>query len=163
MALKTEDEVRNEAGAILGFTNGKGVNIENADVISGVGQLTTFIELGKRLNITKFSRYSDKPDGWYLPVSANGVAIILEAKSEKEDLSKEKWEKELFKNIDIVSTHYSNVIGLLYNGKEVRVFIDKEECHSISKTLQKYSYYTRLLTQRTLDKKHIYEVTQTSF
>ena len=56
MALKTEDEVRNEAGAILGFTNGKGVNIENADVISGVGQLTTFIELGKRLNITKFSR-----------------------------------------------------------------------------------------------------------
>lgn len=160
MALRTEDEVRSEAGVILGFTNEKGVNIENADVISGVGQLTTFIELGKRLNITKFSRCSDKPDGWYLPLNANGVAIILETKSEREDLVKEKWKKELFKNVDIVSTHYSKVIGLLYNGKDVRVFINKEECNLISKTLQKYSYYTRLLTQTTLDKKHIYDVTQ---
>lgn len=160
MALKTEDEVRNEAGVILGFTDGNGVNIENSDVISGVGQLTTFIELGKRLNITKFSGYSDKPDGWYLPVNANGVAIILETKSEKEDLSKKKCENELFKNVDIVSTYYSKVVGLLYNGKDVRVFIGKEECNSASRTLQRYSYYARMLTQTTLDKKHIYEVTQ---
>ncbi len=160
MALKTEDEVRSEAGATLGFTDGNGVNIENSDVISGVGQLTTFIELGKRLNIAKFAGYSDKPDGWYLPVNANGVAIILEAKSEKEDLFKKKWEDELFKNVDIAATYYSKVVGLLYNGKEVRVFIDKEECNSVSKELQKFSYYARLLTQTTLDKKHIYEVTQ---
>ena len=160
MALKTEDEVRNEAGVILGFTDNNGVNIENQNVISGVGQLTTFIELGKRLNIAKFVGYSDKPDGWYLPMNASDVAIILEAKSEKEDISKNKWEKELFKNIDIVSKQYSKVIGLLYNGKDVRVFIDKEEYNSVATTLQRCSYYVRLLTQNTLDKKHIYEVTQ---
>lgn len=160
MAKKTEDEVRNEAGVILGFTDSQGVNIENSDVISGVGQLTTFIELGKRLNIAKFAGYSDKPDGWYLPMNASGVAIILETKSEKEDLTKKKWEDELFKNIDIVSTQYSKVVGLLYNGKNVRVFIEKEECNSVANTLQRYSYYARLLTQNTLDKKHIYEVTQ---
>ena len=74
MALKTEDEVRNEAGVILGFTDNNGVNIENQKVISGVGQLTTFIELGKRLNIAKFVGYSDKPDGWYLPTNASDVA-----------------------------------------------------------------------------------------
>lgn len=160
MALKTEDEVRSEAGVILGFTDGKGVNVENSEVISGVGQLTTFIELGKRLNIAKFAGYSDKPDGWYLPMNANGVAIILETKAEKEDLSKKKWENELFKNVDIVSTYYSKVVGLLYNGRDVRVFIDKEESNVVSKTLQRCSYYVRLLTQTTLDKKHIYEVTQ---
>lgn len=160
MAKKTEDEVRNEAGVILGFTDSSGVNVENSDVISGVGQLTTFIELGKRLNIAKFAEYSDKPDGWYLPINASGVAIILETKSEKEDLTKKKWEDELFKNIDIVSTQYSKVVGLLYNGKNVRVFIEKEECNSVASTLQRYSYYVRLLTQNTLDKKHIYEVTQ---
>lgn len=160
MALKTEDEVRNEAGIILGFTNRDGVNIENTDAISGVGQLTTFIELGKRLNIAKFVGCSDKPDGWYLPVNANGVAIILEAKSEKEDLAKKKWEEELFKNVDIVAKYYSKVVGLLYNGKDVRVFIDKEECNTASKSLQRYSYYVSLLTQTVLDKKHIYEVTQ---
>ncbi len=160
MGFKTEDEVRSEAGVILGFTDNNGVNIENAEVISGVGQLTTFIELGKRLNIAKFVGHSDKPDGWYLPVNANGVAIILETKSEKEDLSKKKWENELFKNLDIVSTYYSKVVGVLYNGKDVRVFIDKEECNAVSKTLQRCSYYVRLLTQTMLDKKHIYEVTQ---
>ena len=160
MGLKTEDEVRNEAGVILGFTDGNGINIENSDAISGVGQLTTFIELGKRLNIAMFAGYSDKPDGWYLPINANGVAIILEAKSEKEDLSKKKWEVELFKNVDIVSMYYSKVIGLLYNGKDVRVFIDKEECNTVSTILQKYSYYTNLFAKNMLDKKHIYEVTQ---
>lgn len=46
-----------------GFTvtdqNGCIINVENIDGISGVGQLTTFIELGKRLKITKFKGYND--------------------------------------------------------------------------------------------------------
>lgn len=42
----TEDEVRNSAGGILGFTiigeNGEMINVENDIELSGVGQLTTF-------------------------------------------------------------------------------------------------------------------------
>lgn len=88
MSYHTEDEVRNEAGITLGFTNSSGVNIETSDYIAGVGQLTTFIELGKRLNTSDFAGVSDKPDGWYLPFNQNSVAIVLETKSEKEDISK---------------------------------------------------------------------------
>lgn len=74
----TEDEVRDKAGKILGFKN-----TDNA--ISGVGQLTTFNQLG----LTGES-ISKKPDGWYLPKDKNAVAIILEAKNSSEDLGKEK-------------------------------------------------------------------------
>jgi hypothetical protein len=34
--FRTEDEVRNEAGIILEFTNNMGVNIETQDYIAGV-------------------------------------------------------------------------------------------------------------------------------
>ena len=58
MAKMTEDEVRNMPGGILGFTivtpDGKLVNVENKEYISGVGQDTTFIELGKRLKCIDF-------------------------------------------------------------------------------------------------------------
>lgn len=46
----TEDEVRDIARNILGFKDKAGVK-------SGVGQLTTFNQLG-------FLGVSDKPDGW---------------------------------------------------------------------------------------------------
>ena len=50
MEQLTEDQVRDNAGKILGFEN-----TENVD--SGVGQLTTFNNLG-------FKGIIDKPDGW---------------------------------------------------------------------------------------------------
>ena len=64
----TEDEVREMAGYILGFKE------EIKNVKAGVGQLTTFNQLG-------FKGVNDKPDGWYLPDNTNDPAIILEAKS----------------------------------------------------------------------------------
>ena len=67
MTKLTEDEVRNSAGGILGFTifgdNGEMTNVENQDVVAGVGQLTTFIQLGKKLGITEFQGVKDRPDG----------------------------------------------------------------------------------------------------
>jgi len=48
----------------------------------GTGQITTFKQLG--FNCEKNNH---KPDGWYLPDNTNDVAIILETKSEKQDLS----------------------------------------------------------------------------
>ncbi|MBQ3838264.1 MAG: hypothetical protein II814_14210 [Treponema sp.] len=81
MEQLTEDQVRDNAGKILGFEN-----TENVD--SGVGQLTTFNNLGFKVII-------DKPDGWYLPKDKKQVAIILETKNSKEDLSKQKWHDEI--------------------------------------------------------------------
>lgn len=52
MALElTEDQVRDLAREILVFEDRPGVR-------SGVGQLTTFNQLG-------FNGVADKPDGWY--------------------------------------------------------------------------------------------------
>lgn len=63
----TEDEVRDLARSILGFGDREGVR-------SGVGQLTTFNQLG-------FLGVADKPDGWYLPNNRADVAIVLETKA----------------------------------------------------------------------------------
>ena len=123
MPLRTEDQVRNEAGITLGFIDASGNNVDTAEYLSGVGQLTTFIQLGSRLETTDFAGISDKPDGWLMPFNQNGVAIVLETKSEKEDISKKKWEKELTKNMEIMQKHYSKVAEILYNDKDCRVFV----------------------------------------
>ena len=105
--MRTEDQVRDEAKIILGFDDN-----EN-NVKQGTGQITTFNQLG-------FLGNNNKPDGWYLPDDKGSVAIILETKSEKEDLTKQKWENELIKNINIVRSQYSKVVGVLYNGSDIR-------------------------------------------
>ena len=159
MPLRTEDQVRNEAGITLGFIDASGNNVDTAEYLSGVGQLTTFIQLGSRLGTTDFAGISDKPDGWLMPFNQNGVAIVLETKSEKEDISKKKWEKELTKNIEIMQKHYSKVAGILYNGKDCRVFMNLEEVPSPAATLQRLEYYTRLFVPDTIDKGRIYDLT----
>lgn len=73
----TEDEVRDSAKIKMGF------DIVEIGIKQGTGQITTFKELGF---ICKNNNH--KPDGWYLPDDTNEVAIILETKSEKQDLSK---------------------------------------------------------------------------
>ena len=92
----TEDEIRESAGFILGF------NEKSDKFICGVGQLTTFNQLG-------FKGINDKPDGWYLPINKNDVAIILEAKSSSIEL-KDKQIDELIKNCNIVLQRYSKVV-----------------------------------------------------
>lgn len=159
MPLRTEDQVRNEAGITLGFIDASGNNVDTSEYLSGVGQLTTFIQLGSRLGTTDFAGISDKPDGWLMPFNQNGVAIVLETKSEKEDISKKKWEKELTKNIEIMQKHYSKVAGILYNGKDCRVFMNLEEVPSPAATLQRLEYYTRLFVPDTIDKGRIYDLT----
>lgn len=144
---RTEDEVRDDSKIILGFNN------KEAGIQQGTGQITTFNQLG-------FKGVNDKPDGWYLPDDVSKPAIILETKSEKEDISKDKWVNELFKNIDIVISKYNKVIGILYNGIEVRVFKNKTELTDISNKLEPKKYYLDLFDNEKLDKNHIYEVTQ---
>lgn len=143
----SEDEVRDSAKEILGFDD------KETGVVQGTGQITTFNMLG-------FGGVSDKPDGWYLPDDRFRVAIVLETKSGDEDIELKKWENELLKNIDIVETKYTKVIGILWNGVEQRVFKSHNEVFGVSKTLQRKDYYISLYTSNKIDKQHIYEVTQ---
>ena len=136
---RTEDEVRDSAKILLGFDK------VEANVKQGTGQITTFNQLG-------FKGIIDRT----LP------AIILETKSEKEDISSLKWENELKKNIGIVNKKYKNVCGILYNGVDVKVFKNDIELSNIeiSNALQDKSYYLSLFTQDTIDKQHIYNLTK---
>lgn len=145
MEQLTEDQVRDNAGKILGFEN-----TENVD--SGVGQLTTFNNLG-------FKGIIDKPDGWYLPKDKKQVAIILETKNSKEDLSKQKWHDEIIKNIIITQKKYKKVVGILYNGFDVVVYKNLEEVTAVS-GLQNKEYYLSLFKENTIDKQKIYNLTK---
>lgn len=146
--MRTEDQVRDSAKIILGFDDGE------SNVIQGTGQITTFKTLGFKVG-TK-----DKPDGWYLPKDTERVAIVLETKSESTDISKEQWASELLKNIGIVRSKYRNVIGILYNGIDVRVFKGDEEIAGLAVTLQNKSYYLELFTNGRIDKQKIYRLTK---
>lgn len=138
----TEDQVRDKAKEILNLGDIPNVN-------SGVGQITTFNELG-------FDGIKKKPDGWYLPDNKQDVAVVLETKSEKYELT-EKFVKDLQAYIKIVKTKYSKVVGILYNGKDTRVFMgEKEFLKPGSDTLQKISFYTSLYNDTTVDKELIY-------
>lgn len=145
--ILTEDEVRDNAKIILGFDK------TEKGVIQGTGQITTFNQLG-------FKGYSDKPDGWYLPDDRTSPAIILETKSGKEDLNEDKWADELAKNCVIALTQFKNVIGILYNGTDIRVFKNNIEVVPTAAALQDKSYYLSLATQNTIDKQRIYNLTK---
>lgn len=139
----TEDEVRDLAGKILKF--------ENTDKVqSGVGQLTSFNQLG-------FSGIKDRPDGWYLPKNIEEPAIILETKNSNQKL--ENFLDEVIKNCDIVSTKYNKVIGILYNGIDVIVLKNNEVIESVDK-LQNKDYYLSLFKVNKIDKQKIYGLTK---
>ncbi len=141
----TEDEVRDIARDILGFKNKPGV-------VSGVGQLTTFNQLG-------FPGVSDKPDGWYLPENYADIAVVLEAKASKINLGKAQVD-EVLKNVRIVEKKYKHVVGVLYNGDNTRVFKGKKEYKAQgSNILHNVEYYTALFNASSIDKEHIYELT----
>ncbi len=149
----TEDEIRDNAKVILGFDE------KDPDVKQGTGQITTFNQLG-------FKGVSDKPDGWYLPNDKQDIAIILETKSEKEDVFSEKHYAELVKNIEITAQQYKRVVGILYNGTEVRVvkYIkgseQYEEIADVAKTLQNKRYYIALFKENRINKQLIYSLTK---
>lgn len=140
----TEDEVRESAGFTLGFKE----KIDNA--ITGVGQLTTFNQLG-------FQGVPDKPDGWYFPKNTNDPAIILEAKASNIEL-KEKQIYEIKKNCTIAMSKYKNVVGILYNGHEIKVYRNNNEIETVQE-LQNKEYYLGLFSSNKIDKEKIYSLT----
>lgn len=55
---------------------------------------------------------------------------------------------------------YKHVVGILYNGQNIRVFLDNIEAESTAPTLQDKSYYLTLFTKNTIDKQQIYNLTK---
>lgn len=147
LAYRTEDEVRDDAKIVLGFGE------KEDNIRQGTGQITTFNQLG-------FKGNANKPDGWYLPDDKSAVAIILETKSENEDISLQKWVEELEKNVNIVLSQYKRCVGILYNGVDIRVFKNNVEVKMAARVLQYKSYYTALFNQNTIDKQQIYLLTK---
>lgn len=139
----TEDAVRDLARDILGL-------VDSDIARAGVGQLTTFNQLG-------FAGVADKPDGWYLPKNKADVALVLETKATRIALGKTQVD-EVLKNVRIVQTQYEKVVGVLYNGEDVRVFKDDEEVKTPDK-LQHVGYYLSLYTVDSIDKERIYQLT----
>lgn len=146
---KTEDQIREEAGNTLGFTDGE------KQVKQGVGQLTSFNHLGFKGKGKNF-----KPDGWYLPDDLSKPAIILEAKSNDKTLSTQAWEDEILRNVEVARQKYAHVIGILYSGSDIRIWKDGIELSGLSKKLEHKTYYTKLFTQRVIDKQKIYNITK---
>ncbi len=140
----TEDKVRDQAGQILGFT-------DSFDAKSGVGQITSFNSLG-------FLGIKDRPDGWYLPSKPFLPAIILETKSTSTPL-KQAHIDELLKNCKIARTKYKNVVGILYNGDDIMVFLNGLRREGESE-LQNKEYYLGLFSQDRINKGMIYLLTK---
>lgn len=129
-----------------------GLNNHGGGAIVGVGQLTTFNQLG-------FKGKLDKPDGWYLPSSKTDTAVVLETKASKIALGASQV-KELLKNIRIMNAKYEHVVGILYNGESTRVFKNGEEYKEKgSEKLHNIVYYTALFNVDHIDKQRIYELT----
>lgn len=140
----TEDEVRDKAKKILGFEN-------TETAISGVGQLTTFNQLG-------FKGVNDKPDGWYLPNEKHFPAIILETKNSNVELRQPQID-ELLKNCRIAASKYKNVVGILYNGDDVLCFKNCQPAKVVKDIMNK-EYYLGLFEEDKIDKQRIYTLTK---
>lgn len=140
----TEDQVLDKAKTILGLEN-----TETAR--AGVGQLTSFVELG-------FSGNLGRPDGWYLPNDRVFSAIVLEVKRSRTSL-REPQIKELLRNCDVVASQFKKVVGILYNGEDIRVFKNGELLAG-EQELRNKEYYLNLFAENLIDKPRIYALTK---
>lgn len=140
----TEDQVLDKAKTILGLEN-----TETAR--AGVGQLTSFVELG-------FSGNLGRPDGWYLPNDRVFPAIVLEVKRSRTSL-REPQIKELLRNCDVVASQFKKVVGILYNGEDIRVFKNGELLAG-AQELRNKEYYLNLFAENLIDKPRIYALTK---
>ena len=141
MICKTEDEVRNETGRILGLDQ------KEQNVQQGTGQITTFNQLG-------FSGTMDKPDGWYLPNNHENTAIIIETKAEAVSIDTKKCVEEIKKNCAIAMQKYPHVVGVLTNGKDTRVYMNNNPVDA-PKELQSKQYYIDMFKKTNIDKEKI--------
>lgn len=156
--MLTEDQVRDQAQAVLQFH-------DTDDVVAGVGQLTSFNQLGQRLPRHPWKSNNDKPDGWYLPKDKNKPALILETKAEGKDLEGHPSD-ELKKNLNYALDYYQEVLGILYNGHDVKIIRNNQPGDKtlidaqMARKLEPKEYYLRSLTDKPIDVQEIYNLTK---
>lgn len=156
--MLTEDQVRDQAQAVLQFH-------DTDDVVAGVGQLTSFNQLGQRLPRHPWKSNNDKPDGWYLPKDKNKPALILETKAEGKDLEGHPSD-ELKKNLNYVLDYYQEVLGILYNGNDVKIIRNNQPGDKtlidaqMARKLEPKEYYLKSLTDKSIDVQEIYNLTK---
>ena len=141
----TEDQVRDQARIVLGLEN-----TETAR--AGVGQLTTFNQLG-------FKGVNFKPDGWYLPNEKSFPALILETKAQNHLFSNIDRD-ELLRNCKICQDQYPHVIGILYNAEDIEVYQDGTKVIVGGNLLLNKEVYLGLFQQNSIDKINIYRLTK---
>lgn len=147
----TEDEVRDEAGRVLGLGKAHAQD-ESRGTRMGVGQITTFNQLG-------FLGVPDKPDGWYLPDDRSRPAIVLETKAGNADIDDPKLLAQVEKYCATVRSKYDTVIGIVFNGTEARAFEHGRPLEGASTVLEPKEYYIDLVGSRPIDKNRIHELT----
>ena len=157
MSSLTEDEVRKKAADILGLVN-------DNSAFSGTGQITSFNQLGKHFKSNPWKGNLNKPDGWYLPKKVSIPALVLEAKASDKDLE-DVAVAEIQRNMAILLDYYPNVMGIAYNGQDVRIFRNEEAGSSsfveaqLAKTLENKDYYIKSFNDKPVDVQKIYTLT----
>ena len=158
LLMLTEDQVRDQAQAVLQFH-------DTDDVVAGVGQLTSFNQLGQSLPQHPWKSNNDKPDGWYLPKDKNKPALILETKAEGKDLEGHPTE-ELKKNLNYALDYYQEVLGILYNGHDVKIIRNNQPGDKtlidaqMARKLEPKEYYLKSLIDKPVDVQEIYNLTK---
>ena len=156
--MLTEDQVRDQAQAVLQFH-------DTDEVVAGVGQLTSFNQLGQQLPRHPWKSNNDKPDGWYLPKDKNKPALILETKAEGKDLDGHPTE-ELKKNLNYALDYYQEVLGILYNGQDVKIIRNNQPGDKtlidaqMARKLEPKEYYLKSLTDKPVNVQEIYNLTK---
>lgn len=116
--ITTEDTVRQTTAMLLNL-------YPQRNVIAGVGQLTSFKQLGQQLKPEDpyWKSEANRPDGWFLPTTSLQTALIFEFKNSNQDISDTSIQNEIKNNITIANTVYQKIIGILYNGFQTRVYV----------------------------------------
>lgn len=145
----TEDEVREHAGKVLGFEK-----IDTSNARAGVGQITTLKQLGFAGEGAAL-----KPDGWYLPRDRGLPAIVLETKARDiMSIDSPALKAQVERYCDVIRTRYDLVIGIVYDGEQVRAYLNGQPLN-VSDELQPAQYYIDRLMDQPIDKERIYELT----
>lgn len=122
----------------------------------GTGQNTSFQMLGlKEGNILL------KPDGWYVPVNKQTPAMVVELKSDSHSIDEKDAEKQLLNYINVLAENdYEKTIGLLYNGKKYRLWINGKEVNKLSNNLPSMDQMVSTYFPSIIDRSKLYAVTR---
>lgn len=94
-----------------------------------------------------------------MPENSNEVAIVLDTMAGNKKIDLKSYREKILSYINILSQKYKKIVGILWNGKDIKVFKNKEEIE-IPKTLQHKQFYIDLFKENYIDKNKIFSLTK---